>query len=51
VVQQIRVWNEVFASDFKVIRSQSEGKVTAHATKAYEDAKVKLQPLVTSPMD
>jgi hypothetical protein len=41
----------VFASDFKVIHSQSEGKVTVHATKAYEEAELKLQSLLTSSLD
>jgi len=51
VVQQIKIWNEVFERDFKVIRCQSERKITAHATKAYEEAEVKLQSLVISPLD
>jgi hypothetical protein len=49
VVGQIKIWKEVIARDFKVILSQSEDKITAHATKAYEKAEVKLQSLVTSP--
>jgi hypothetical protein len=51
VVQQIRNWNEEFSRDFKVILSHSEDKVTVHAMKACGEAEIKLQSLLTSPID